>query len=165
MPSRRTLSLFALVSLVASIAFVSWLPVEAAARPSTPRVDDAVFFFAACTHDGYVVVSRYTCGGDSSYALSAMNQSKVYHAPDVESVVLTIKMKDHTTLTQNIPAGTDAVFLSNVAITKFLRPYYERVGDSTKATDLRAFTEHLVTLDRATPRPMQTRAQPARRRP
>ncbi|MDQ2666567.1 MAG: hypothetical protein M3Z05_11220 [Gemmatimonadota bacterium] len=150
MPSRRTLSLFALVSLLALVGFVSSPPSAAAAHPRAPANNSVVFFSAACVHDGWVVVSRYNCGGDST------TQMTVYQARDVESVLLTIKLKDHTTLTQQVPAGTDALFLSNVAITKFLRPYYVRVGDRTKAADLLAFTKHVVTLGQAHMRTLQT---------
>jgi hypothetical protein len=117
----------------------------AAAQPG-----QAIFFSAVCKHDGYVVVSTYKCGDSTGTALT------VFHGADVASVDLTISLKSGKVLTQRFPGGTDALFLSNVAITKFLSPYYRSVGDKRKTADLEAFTANLAKLDHGSPsRPMR----------
>lgn len=46
---------------------------------------------------------------------------------DVESMTLSIRLRDGTTRTQTLPGTADAIFLSMAAIDKFVIPYYHGV--------------------------------------
>ena len=151
MPARRTIPLFALRPLLASLFLLSLAPGVTSAQPT---LRDTVYFFRICPHDGWVNVSRYKCS-DSTLT--------TFRAADIKSVTFTMTLKDNRTFTQHIPPGTDALFLSNIAIEKFLRPYYVGVNDAEKAADLRAFVNRVVAADSEDSRARRQRAP--RRRP
>lgn len=149
MPACRTIPLFALRPLLASLLFLSLAPRAAAAQPPPTR-PDTVFFFRVCPHDGDVNVSKYKCP----------DSLKAFRVSAIKSVSLTIRLKDNSTHTQTFDPGTDALFLSNIAIEKFLLPYYVGVNDTEKAAALGAFLRKVATADSLARRPRAPRPRP-----
>lgn len=160
MIARRAVPLFAVVTLLASVLVLGLSPRAAGAQPSakthsTTTVQPqpvATYFVLACTHDGYVSVSTYKCagGGDSIRTGSKITP---FSGADIKSQELTVTLKDGRRLTQQLQPGTDAVMMSNVAIEKFLLPYYERVKDAKSVADLRALMAKLGRMAPAKPQP------------
>jgi hypothetical protein len=104
-------------------------PRRAAAQggPATSR--DTVFFMMACPHDELLHPSEYTCP-DSVSAFSGIA---------IKAATFTVTLANGRKFTQTIKPGTDAIFLSNHALEKFLIPYYASVGDTRKVEAIRAF--------------------------
>lgn len=73
---------------------------------------------------------------------SAMHQYYCPGAPvlplaDVDSVIITVRMRDSTTRTIPVPRGADAIFFTLSAVDKFAIPYYTRVAGLEEAATLR----------------------------
>ena len=131
MIARRVVPVFAVVTLLASALVLGSSQGSASAEPPAPKV---TYFVRACSHDGYVNVSSYSCGDTTGTPLTM-----TFSPADIESQVLMVKLKNGKQLTQDLQPGTDAVIMSNVAIRKFLLPYYLEHGNLKKVAELRRF--------------------------
>ena len=146
MRSRSPFPLSALVSVLALVTWLNFHPRSADADVISAPADSALYFSPVCTHDGYVIVSRYHCP-----AADSTSNTRVFGGSSVATVTLTTTLKDGTSFSEEIPAGTDALFLSNVAIRKFLRPYYQRIGQRQNTTQLTRFMQFIASRGRTRP--------------
>lgn len=77
---------------------------------------------------------------------------RVFPLQSVQEISLTIRMRDGTTRTMDLGLMTDAVFLSQAAIDKFVIPYYEGiVGVDAAAAMRRDITERTTATSREPP--------------
>jgi len=58
--------------------------------------------------------------------------------PDVDSISITLRLRNGTTQVIPLARGTDAVFLTLSAIDKFVIPYYGKIGGIDQAARMRA---------------------------
>lgn len=122
----------ALPGLAASLVLL--LGVTTRLNAQGPKTSaDTVFYGPGCTHDEWLNPSQYTC----------LDSTGTFRASDIRSATLTITLKNGTRITQPLRPGTDAIFLSNHALEKFLAPYYESVGDRAKAESIRRYAGRL----------------------
>jgi len=147
MIARRAVPLFAVVTLLASLLALGASRQIASAQQKAPQAStvqpqrDAKYFMVACVHDQLVNPSTYKCRSADSTA-----STMTFRGSDMESATFSVKLRDGRVFTQKIPAGTDAIALSDVALEKFWIPYYQRVGATEKVTDLKRFIRGLGAL-------------------
>ena len=82
-------------------------------------------FLSKCVHL-QSAMHEYYCPG-----------SPIFSFADVESVELTVHMRDGTPHVIPVPRGADAIFLTLSAVDKFAIPYYARVSGLGEAVRLR----------------------------
>ena len=135
--------------LVLATATASIVATTAALRAErAPQRSENVFFMIVCPHDGYLHESQYTCP-DSGSAF------RVFKGSDIAEMSLTVKLKTgrNRTITQRLPVGTDAVFLSSHALEDFLATHYDKTGHPDRAAAVRAFKARVESAARQTPAP------------
>jgi hypothetical protein len=131
-PSRRH-SMIALAWAFSSVFAVAAHPRGASAQRGPKTSRDTIFFMMACPHDESLHPSEYTCPDSTNR----------FKGTAMKSATLTVTLTNGKTFTQKIAPGTDALFLSNHALEKFLLPYYESVGNTTKVAAIHAFLDKL----------------------
>jgi hypothetical protein len=141
MPSKKPYFALTLATAALGIAVV-FRPTAHAASATLPLQDG----IAVCYH---VDPSDYRCPD----SLMTMRYPVPQNALEVQSVAVTVTYKDGRKVTSQLPATTDAVFLSKKSLRAFLLLHY-------LATDDKKFSDLLNYINKA-----QTTAPPVRKPP
>ena len=138
-PSRVTC--LAVAALVACIGTPRLGRAQQIAKSTRPA---ATYFFAACTHDETYNPSTYICpdtGAAPAPGSASAFAFRTFRGRAVKRATLTLKVEGLGDLTMELPKGTDAVFFSDHALTKFLAPYYDGANQHQKAEAVRKFAQ------------------------
>ena len=110
-----------------------------AQHPAKPYPQAATYFFVGCIHDETYNPSTYICPPDSAGAHGSA--FRTFRGRAVKRATLTLQVEGLGDLTMELPKGTDAVFFSDHALTKFLAPYYDGANQPQKAAAVRKFAQ------------------------
>ena len=97
--------------------------------PFLTRKDPGLFlaFLEKCVHDGVgSLMHEEICPSRPSFPFS-----------DVDTVTVTVRLKNGRVESFTVPAGTDVVFFTMAAIDKFAIPYYARILGVEEAARMR----------------------------
>lgn len=133
----------ACLAVAALLACIGTPRIGIAQQPAKPYPSAATYFFVGCTHDETYTPSSYICPPDSAASPGSGSASafRTFRGRAVKRATLTLQVDGLGDLTMELPKGTDAVFFSDHALTKFLAPYYDGANQPQKAAAVRKFAQ------------------------
>lgn len=144
MPSKRLISALALVAILPAITVVSRPTAHAASATLAPPVQTEIS--GLCYHTD---PSDYHCPGSdtSSAVISVPNATTAKLSADanyVQRVSITVVDRSGKSYTNELPATTDAIFLSVKSVRTFLLRHYQATN-AKKATALSVYLSKHAT--------------------